>query len=108
MREYDPVVFGRPGKDGRISSAHQADVLDANYVETRVAELQATDDVVVEVLVGNEAEHGAASARPGRPEPLADRGKILGRRFDTPADLVRQPIALGQVFVDGLWFPEVI
>ncbi len=71
----EPAGLGRPVQDGLVVGGRQADVLDADDVQVGPAPDEATDDVVVEVLVGQEARPATRHAAAGPPDgPPAARG----------------------------------
>jgi hypothetical protein len=59
VRHDEPAGPCRPAQDGLVVGGRQADVLNADDVQVGPAPDEAADDVVVEVLVGQQPQHGA-------------------------------------------------
>ena len=86
MRQQDPALLGCPREHRRIRLPRKPDVLHAHDVHRRSAATKCPQDVVVEVLVRQEANHtgiGMAAAlrrRAGRAaarqQPLAESSRI--------------------------------
>ena len=57
MRNDDPPLNRGPFENGRIVSAREADVLNADNIDVGVAAEQSSYDVAVEVLVCGKSQH---------------------------------------------------
>jgi hypothetical protein len=60
--EQNSILFGCPGEHVRIVCSREANILDTNNIEIGELAQQTAQDIVVEVLVGNKAQHYAASS----------------------------------------------
>ncbi|MGO8792152.1 MAG: hypothetical protein ACLQVL_32850, partial [Terriglobia bacterium] len=58
MRQSYSSFSGCPIQDCRILSAGEARILNADDVQVRIPPLKAAHDVVIEILVGDELQHG--------------------------------------------------
>jgi hypothetical protein len=61
MGEKHSFLRSCPCEDCGVVCARQADILNTNHVEVGVSPKYATDDIVIEVLVRGQFEHGTSS-----------------------------------------------
>jgi len=71
--QQDAACFGGPGKNHWIGSSQETDILYTHDVHGRLASEEATEDVVIEVFVGQQTKHGRYQPREAR------RASILSR-----------------------------
>ncbi len=103
----DALALGCPGEDGGVLRLLQPDVLHAEQGEVGPAQPQATQDVALEVLVGEEAQRpsGAAASREQAAAEIRQRALVL---LDGPADRLGSQLALGQVGLHRLPVAQVV
>jgi hypothetical protein len=55
--EQDSLMLGGPLENAWVIGARETDILDANQIDAGLAEPDASNDVIVEVLIGEQADH---------------------------------------------------
>src|SRR5436309_861901 len=82
MRQQHAPLAGGPLQDLGVTRLHEAYILHADQVEFGVSAKQAADNVAVEVLVTDQAEHGLLLSGPGAPSgvPAARPGRAAWPR----------------------------
>ena len=65
MSQDNPSFPGSPGEDGRIFGLKEPHILDSNNVDVRLFSSDSSDNIDVEVLVGQESEHVATLPHSG-------------------------------------------
>src|SRR6516164_6560613 len=83
MREQHAPLASGPLQNLRVWRLHEANILHADKLEFRVSAQQAADDVAVEVLVTDQAEHVPLPSGPDEPsgEPAAPRDRAAWPRY---------------------------
>ena len=67
VRQHGNGVFRGPQQHFRITQSRQADVLNAQNDKVPITSPHASDDVVVEIFIGEKREHGLTERRFGAP-----------------------------------------
>jgi len=86
MSEEDPALIGGELKEGPVVRPGQRGILGSDYVEIRDLPPEGAEDAAVEILVGQETQHGLSS-KAGE-EAVAQAG-LRGAGLDLATDRLR-------------------
>ncbi len=84
--EEQPPLAGGPFQHHRIRCTCKADILDPLQVEIWPTTKQPADDVVIEVLVGSQRQHGLSPPASPSQQAIADAGRVMAHLQD-PSDV---------------------
>ena len=105
MRDDDSPLGGGPIEKRLIIDAGQPNVLNSDDIEIGLSTEQASNDVVVEVLVGGQADHDRLLF--SREKTVADAGRIEAP-FVLLASLVRFLAALREIGGDFRAMAQIV
>jgi hypothetical protein len=100
MRQNDAVVLGGPGQNVPIVGSAQIQILDADDVQSRLAQQQSAHDLAIEVFVGQQPQHGLGLTLSTSLQPCTDRTDVALLTLDTQPNVFSLTLASDQILLD--------